>query len=91
LLTLLTFKQALGVLSLSSFCLESDALLAMSGQPYRRRPANPMKTPRGKLPVLVDGDAMICDSEGFARHLREAHGFDSDAGLSRPELAEAEA
>lgn len=90
-LTLLTFRPALGVLSPSSFCLKADALLALSGLPYRRQPANPMKAPRGKLPVLRDGAQTISDSEAIARHLRVAHGFDPDAGLTQDQRAEAEA
>jgi glutathione S-transferase len=90
-LTLLTFKPALGVLSPSSFCLKSDALLALSGLPYTRKAANPMKAPRGKLPVLLDGDRTICDSEAIAAHLRIAHGFDPDLDLDRLQRAEAEA
>lgn len=90
-LTLLTFEPALGVLSPSSFCLKADAALALSGLPYQRRAANPMKAPRGKLPVLLDGDKTISDSEAIARHLRDVHGFDPDAGLGAAQRAEAEA
>lgn len=44
--------------------------------------ADTRKQPAGKLPVLVDGDRVIPDSEAIATYLQQKAGRDLDDGLS---------
>lgn len=88
-LKLLVFPPALGVRNASPFCLKAQALLAMSRLPHRLEQAFPFKGPRGKLPVLIDGDTIIPDSALIQRHLALRHGVEFDQGLSPAQLGEA--
>lgn len=61
-LKLLTFKPAFGVRSPSPFCYKADALLTLAKLDFERVPSLPKDSPSGKLPALIDADAVICDS-----------------------------
>ena len=81
-LVLQTFPPVLGLRSASPFTVKAEALLAMSGLPYElQRVSDPRKAPRGKLPVLLDGDAVVPDSEHIRAHLERVHGADFDGHL----------
>ena len=81
-LVLQTFPPVLGLRSASPFTVKAEALLAMSGLPYElQRVSDPRKAPRGKLPVLLDGDAVVPDSEHIRTHLERVHGADFDGHL----------
>jgi glutathione S-transferase len=88
-LILLTFKPALGVRSPSPFTLKADGLLAMSGLPYERKFGDVRKAPKGKYPVLVDGDRIIPDSSHIQHYLEREKGIDFDAGLNEAQRATA--
>jgi glutathione S-transferase len=88
-LILLTFKPALGVRSPSPFTLKADGLLAMSGLPYERKFGDVRKAPKGKYPVLVDGDRVIPDSSHIQHYLEREKGIDFNAGLSDAQRATA--
>jgi glutathione S-transferase len=90
-LILETAPPAFGIDSPSPFCLKAELLLEMSGLPHERRPSDPRKGPRGKIPFLHDGDRVIPDSRLIQRHLEEAHGVDFDGALTRAERARATA
>ncbi|MCB1426738.1 MAG: glutathione S-transferase family protein [Zhengella sp.] len=81
-LQLLTFAPAGGVRCPSPFGLKAEALLAMSGLEFETRPGLPMKSPTGKLPVLVDGSRTIADSSLIQRYLEDVKGVDFDGRLS---------
>ncbi|MCC2113382.1 MAG: glutathione S-transferase family protein [Hyphomicrobiales bacterium] len=88
-LTLGVFPAAMGVRNPSSFCLKAEVLLDMSGLDYRIAIMDPRKAPKGKLPVLVDGDETIADSGFIQRHLEQKYGIDFDPGLSDAEKTRA--
>ena len=90
-LTLLTYAPAAGVRCPSPFGLKAETLLAMSGLPYKAKYTIPMKSPTGKLPVLIDGDRTIPDSSHIQRHLETAHGISFDGHLTDWQKAIAEA
>lgn len=81
-LTLLTFAPAGGIACPSPFGLKAEALLAMSGLEYRAKPGLPMKSPTGKLPVLIDGDRTIPDSSLMQRYLETEKDVDFDGHLT---------
>jgi glutathione S-transferase len=86
-LTLLTFKPALGVRSPSPFTMKADALLAMSGLAYQRKFGDVRKAPKGKYPVLVDGDRTIPDSSHIQRYLETEKGIEFNKGLDAQQMA----
>ena len=91
-LVLQTFPPVLGLRSASPFTVKAETLLAMSGLPYElERVSDPRKTPRGKLPVLLDGDAVVPDSEHIRIHLERVHGADFDSHLTDGQRATATA
>ncbi len=87
-LTLRTVPSFRGTMAASSFALKADALLAMSGLPYEREQALPMKQPLGKLPVLVDGETVVPDSTLIQRHLETVRGIDFDGALTPQQTAQ---
>ena len=91
-LVLQTYPPVLGLRSASPFTVKAEALLAMSGLPHElRRVSDPRRAPRGKLPVLLDGDAVIPDSAHIQTHLERVHGADFDGSLDAARRATATA
>ena len=91
-LVLQSFPPVLGLRTASPFTLKAEALLAMSGLPYRvEHVSDPRKAPRGKLPVLIDGERTIPDSAHIQTHLEREHGVDFDGWLSDEQRARATA
>lgn len=70
---LLQFKPALGLMNLSPFCMKVEVFLRLAGLPYRCVDATPLRSPKGKLPVLRDGGAVVCDSSAIVAHLQQRH------------------
>ncbi len=81
-LTLITFKPGLGVSSPSPFAVKADALLAMSGLDYEKEFGDVRKAPRGKFPVLKDGERLIPDTGHIQAYLETEKGVDFDSHLS---------
>ncbi len=91
-LTLIAFPSIPGIRNLSSFCYKAEALLAMSGQHYEHEFILDLSvTPRGKVPVLRDGDELIPDSSLIQAYLERDYGLTADKSLTTQELAVAEA
>ena len=87
-LVLQTFPPVLGLRSASPFTVKAEALLAMSGASYElQHVSDPRKAPRGKLPVLLDGETAIPDSAHIQTHLERVHGADFDGHLDARERA----
>lgn len=81
-LILKSLAKGLGEPSVSPFCVKVMCLLRLSGLDWRADyDADPRKTPKGKLPVLVDGDEVIADSAAIRAHLERRAGVDFDEGL----------
>ena len=85
--TLITFSPCFGIRSPSPFTLKVEALLTMAELPYTCRFGTPQAGPRGKLPVLIDGDVTIPDSRLIRRHLEAEYRIDFDEGLSAEDRA----
>ena len=67
---LITFPPAFGMRNVSPFCLKVEMALTHLGLPHEIvEESDPRKAPKGKLPVLVDGDQTIADSELILEHL----------------------
>lgn len=80
-ITLHTFGPAFGLPDASPFVTKADMLLKLSGLPYRKDVANPLKAPKGKLPVIEDEGQVIADSTFIRFHLERKYGIDFDAGM----------
>jgi glutathione S-transferase len=60
-----------------------ETWLRLAGVPYRGVNVTSMrKSPKKKMPWIVDGDLTMGDSELIIRHLAETRGIDLDAGLT---------
>jgi len=91
-LVLNTFGPAFGEPDGSSFCTKAMCFLTMSGVEWKANPgADSRKAPFGKLPVLVDGDQTIADSDSIRFHLEAKHGADFDAPLNAQQRAQSRA
>ncbi|MDR3440428.1 glutathione S-transferase family protein [Telmatospirillum sp.] len=86
-ITLFTFGPAFGLPDPSPFVTKADLLLKMSGLAYRVQRGSLSKAPKGKLPYIQDGDAVIADSTFIRLHLEERYGVEFDVGLSPAERA----
>ncbi len=87
------FSAQLNGVSASPFCLKVDILLAMAGLSHEvlAGPDALPSAPKGKLPVLKDGDSLIADSEFIRMHLEDNYSADFSGGYSSQELAVAHA
>jgi len=91
-LKLVQFHTTSDIPNYSPFCVKAEVLLKMSGLPYEVETLDdPRKTPKGKLPVLRDGDKVIADSEFIQRYLVSEKGVNFDSHLSEREKAQAHA
>lgn len=82
-LKLITYPPAFGAPSASPFCVKAMCLLKMAGVEYEAKfTSDPRKAPKNKLPVLIDGDQQIADSDVIRAHLETTTGIDFDAGLT---------
>jgi len=71
----------------SPFCLKVETYLRLAGIAYRPVPALPFRAPKGKLPVIVDGDRKIADSSLIIAHLESSLGQPLDRGLTADQQA----
>ena len=86
-LTLNVFGPAWGLPDASPFVAKALVLLEMSGLDYETRRGDPRKAPKGKLPLLRDGDRTVADSTFIRWHLEQAHGIDFDPELGAEQKA----
>jgi glutathione S-transferase len=85
---LYTFPKTFGLRNVSPFCLKVEMALAYLGQDYDIvLEPDPRKSPKGKLPYIVDGDHTVADSELILEYLDEKTGGGLYAGLSNDEVA----
>jgi glutathione S-transferase len=83
------FGPLFGLPDPSPFVMKSEVQLKMSGLPFRRERAAPPQAPKGKIPFIADGDAVIGDSTFIRQHIERVHAVDLDAGLSAEQRARA--
>ncbi|MBL1436584.1 MAG: glutathione S-transferase family protein [Rhodobacteraceae bacterium] len=87
-LKLITYPAAFGAPSASPFGVKAMCFLKMAGAEWEMSSnADPRKTPKGKLPLLVDGDMKISDSEDIRAYLEQKFSVDFDEGLSPEQRA----
>jgi glutathione S-transferase len=84
-------QPAFGLRAASNFSVKAMALLNMAKLPYEAIVMTPNKGPRGKLPVLIDGDQVIPDSTHIQAYLETKYKASFDSGLAPRDLADAEA
>jgi glutathione S-transferase len=73
----------------SPFVTKTHVLLKMAGVPYCFERANFRKAPKGKIPYIDDGGALLGDSALIRRHLETNYAAYFDQGLSAAEKATA--
>ncbi|MBZ0215108.1 MAG: glutathione S-transferase family protein, partial [Fimbriimonadaceae bacterium] len=82
------YAPAFGIPSASPFCVKAEILLKMAKANYDIAIlADPRKAPRGKLPYIKDGDAIIADSTHICRHLEANYTAEFTTCLSDRERA----
>ncbi|TNH04368.1 glutathione S-transferase family protein [Testudinibacter sp. TR-2022] len=87
-LKLYTIPGAANCRSFSLFAYKAEALLALSGADYTLEYiADFSKMPRGKVPVLQDGETLIADSELIKAHLERHFSLDIDRTLTAEQQA----
>jgi len=88
-ITLYGFGVGFGLPEISPFVTKTEVQLKMAGLAYRKERAMPPASPKGQLPFIDDDGEAIADSTFIRAHVERKYGFDFDAGLSRPERAQA--
>lgn len=81
------FVRTWGIPNLSHFCCKLETYLRLTNTPYQIVHNLPLKSPKGKLPFIEDGDKKIADSDLIIQHLIKKHGDKLDADLSPSEKA----
>ncbi len=91
-LILVQFPTTDDIPNYSPFCVKAEVLLKMAGLNYSTEwLSDPRKTPKGKLPILRDGQTTVADSEFIQRYLIEQKSAKFDAHLNAREQAQAHA
>lgn len=86
-ITLYTFGPGAGLPDLSPFVMKADMLLKLAGLAYQTNRRGMRRAPKGKLPYIQDGSALVADSTFIRAHLEARHGVDFDAGYGPAERA----
>jgi glutathione S-transferase len=82
-LQLCAFPTGEGMFNLSPFCTKAEILLRMAALDHDVvMPEDFTTFPKAKLPVLMDGDTMVEDSELIRLYLERKYGVRLDAGLT---------
>jgi glutathione S-transferase len=81
------FGKALGVIDPSPFVVKINVYLRMANIEFEsvNRGNNLQKSPKGKLPFIIDGDKTIADSEFIIDYLQKNYHVDLDKHLSAEE------
>ncbi len=71
---LLQFPRGPGLMNLSPFCMKAEVFLRLSGLEHRCvNDATPLRTPKGKLPVLRDDGRVVADSSAIVAYLQQRY------------------
>ena len=84
-ITLYQFQPAFGLPNASPFCMKIETYLRMVQLPYRAPPVSLSdfgKSPKGKMPYIVEGDRVLADSSFIVDYLKQTYGDPLDAWLS---------
>jgi len=82
---LLQFAPGMGLMNASPFCMKVEIFLRLAGLEYRTRAVAPLRTPKGKLPVLRDAGRTIADSEAIVAYLQAQYAARLPPALAVPE------
>ena len=87
-LKLFTLPGAGAIRSSSPFSWKAESLLRLAKLPYEKEYVTDFsKMPKGKVPVLQDGEQWIADSHFIAQYLKTQYLFDLDHTLSAEQKA----
>jgi hypothetical protein len=86
-ITLYAFGPAFGLPDPSPFVTKAEMLLKLAGFAYRTDTKGFRRAPKGKLPYIDDGGAIVADSTFIRLHLERKHGIDFDAVLTPEQRA----
>jgi glutathione S-transferase len=81
-ITLYTYGPYFGCPDGSPFVMKAEVLLKLAGLPYETSRRGLARAPKGKLPYIRDGEAIVADSTLIRMHVEKKYGFDYDRGLS---------
>lgn len=81
-LKLQVFGPAFGLPDPSPFAMKGEMLLKLAGLEYLTEVGDVRKAPKGKIPVLHDGEVVVPDTTFIRFHLEDRHGIDFDKQLS---------
>ena len=81
-ITLYTFGPYFGLPDPSPFVMKGEMLLKLAKLPYQTNTRGFPRAPKGKLPYIEDGGAIVADSTLIRLHLEQKHSIDFDRGLS---------
>jgi glutathione S-transferase len=74
----------------SPFCMKMETYLRMSKLPFATVSIiNPRKSPKGKLPFIIDDETLISDSGFIIDHLQQKYGITLDDHLTDEQKAHA--
>ncbi len=87
-----SFPPGFGCPSLSPFCVKAMYLLETAGVKWQPDfQADPRRAPKGKFPVLVDGDEIVADTWAIRAYLERTYHVDFDDGLDATKRAKGHA
>ena len=86
-ITLLKFGPNFGLPDPSPFVVKLETYLRLMDIDYIPKPGDVRKAPKKKIPVLLDGEQPIADSQFAIDYLKERHGDRLNEGLSEQDLA----
>ncbi|MGE3246568.1 MAG: glutathione S-transferase family protein [Beijerinckiaceae bacterium] len=81
------FGADLGLADPSPFVAKAMTLLKIAGLAFEPLRADVRKSPKHKLPVIVDDGITVPDSTFIRFHIEKKYGFDFDKGLSEEQKA----
>lgn len=84
---LYTFGAGFELPEVSPYCMKTEIQLQMAGLPYQKELGGFPKAPKGKLPYIKDGEALIADSTFIRQHIEWSYGVDFDAGYDLQQRA----
>jgi glutathione S-transferase len=88
-ITLYSFGPAFGLPDSSPFVTKVELLLKMAKLLYRTDTTGFARAPKGKLPYIDDGGAVVADSTFIRWHLEKKYRIDFDHGLNPAQKATA--
>lgn len=83
------FGSCFGLPDQSPVVMKTMVQLRMAGLPFAMNLNGYLNAPKGKLPYIMDGGAMIADSTFIRKHIETKYGIDLDAKLDNAQRIQA--